>query len=137
MAGLSELIVFPGGQLPRKRLQDTDNFGTGFEGTSGRFVVKTTFQRSTGFTATMRTFSVSNVFSDVPRNKSAVRALGGASFQFAVLLLVVDACVWGGCATASIGGQRTSCKSVPCLLPQERLRIELRLPGCLARAFTC
>lgn len=96
MAGLSELIVFPGGQLPRKRLQDTDNFGTGFEGTSGRFVVKTTFQRSTGFTATMRTFSVSNVFSDVPRNKSAVRALGGASFQFAVLLLVVDACVWGG-----------------------------------------
>lgn len=81
LAGLLELIVFPGGQLPRRSLQDTDKiWHRGFEGTSGRSIVKTTFQRSAGFTVTERTFSTSDVFSDVPCNKSAVGALGGGSF---------------------------------------------------------
>lgn len=64
LAGLLELIVFPGGQLPRRSLQDTDKFWhRGFEGTSGRSIVKTTFQHSAGFTVTKHTFSVSYVLS--------------------------------------------------------------------------
>lgn len=63
LAGLLELIVFPGCQLPRKRLQDTNKFWhRGFEGTSGRFIVKTTFQHTAGLTVTMHTFSISNFF---------------------------------------------------------------------------
>lgn len=70
LAGLLELIVFPGGQLPRRSLQDTDkSWHREFEGTSGRSIVKTTFQRRAGFTVTMPTFSISDVFSDVPCNK--------------------------------------------------------------------